>query len=95
MPTKNGSSSEFLGRGSPPTLAMTAKVDDPAFCVAADKLKPPPNINEKILRFWRKKHKVRVEQPTGKKRLIHKRKAKIASNKLRLKGKFVTVEQAI
>ena len=46
-----------------------------------------------MLTFWRKKQKMvdKKGQPT---KVIHKRKSKVANKKLRLHGKFVTVEQA-
>jgi hypothetical protein len=43
----------------------------------------------KVLNFWRKKYKA-PKLPK-----MNKRKQKVANNKLRIKGKFVTVEQAI
>jgi len=43
------------------------------------------------LSFWRKKYKVKL----NKSKLIHKKKSKVANQKLRINGKFVTVEQAI
>ena len=44
-----------------------------------------------MLRFWRKKQKI----PQQKLPRLNRKKQKVANNKLRLKGKFVTVEQAI
>jgi hypothetical protein len=41
------------------------------------------------LNFWRKKYKA-PKLPK-----LNKRKQKVANNKLRIKGKFVTVDQAI
>jgi hypothetical protein len=45
---------------------------------------------KKVIAFWRKKKREKAIN-----KHVHKRKAKVASKKLRIQGKFVTIEQAI
>ena len=49
---------------------------------------------EQVSRFWRKKYKQKAADKLQKK-FVHKKKSKVAHKKLRVNGKFVTVEQAI
>ena len=44
----------------------------------------------KVIRFWEKKH-----SRSFTKKIISKKRKKVADNKLRISGKFVTIEQAI
>ena len=44
----------------------------------------------KVIKFWHKKRK-----PFKCCRLVHKKKSKAATKKLRIQGKFVTFEQAV
>jgi len=44
----------------------------------------------KVLNFWQKK-----QQRSFVKKIVSKRRKKVADTKLRIKGKFVTIEQAI
>lgn len=50
-----------------------------------------PDRVAKVLGFWRKKYKMKKVEH----KIIHKKKSKVANKKLRVHGKFVTVEQAI
>ena len=51
---------------------------------------PPPGQDryDKVIKFWRKKYKKSVNPA----KLIHKKKSRVANKKLRVHGKFVTVE---
>ena len=44
----------------------------------------------KVLKFWKKK-----ERRCYEKKIVCKKRKKVADNKLRIQGKFVTIEQAI
>ena len=44
----------------------------------------------KVLNFWQKK-----QQRSFVRKIVSKRRKKVADTKLRIKGKFVTIEQAI
>jgi len=45
---------------------------------------------DKVLKFWQKK-----QQRSFVRKIVSKRRKKVADTKLRIKGKFVTIEQAI
>lgn len=83
-----GALDHAVGLPDPPPFVVTAQQGASSTSGAARSLNKLRYM--KVLKFWEKKSRRCFE-----KKIVSKKRKKVADNKLRIQGKFVTIEQAI